>query len=93
MDYQQIDILEDRINQAVDLIARLKEENRHLKQQNSELRERAEESEKTLKMLQDEFQHLTNAQKETENFKEREALLKRKVEAMLSKLDTIQLSI
>lgn len=93
MDYQQIDILEDKINMAVDLIVRLREENRQLTQQNLELREKAEESEKALKMLKDEFQHLTMVKEETENMKKREVLVKSKVEAMLSKLDAIQLSI
>jgi len=93
MDYQQIDILEDKINMAIELISRLRKENRQLEQQNSELLERAEKSETALKMLQEEFQHLTAIQNETESYQKREKVIKDKVEAMLSKLDSIQFSV
>jgi len=93
MDYQQIDILEDKINMAIELISRLRKENRQLEQQNSELLERAEKSETALKMLQEEFHHLTAIQNETESYQKREKVIKDKVEAMLSKLDSIQFSV
>jgi len=92
MDYQQIDILENKINMAVDLIMRLREENRQLKQDNHELQEKAEENDKALRLLQDEFQHLSAVHEEAENLQKHEDLLKAKVEAMLAKLEGIQLS-
>lgn len=93
MDYQQLDILEDKINLAVELISRLREENQQLDQENSELRERVEKGENALKTLQEEFQHFTTMQQEAENYKKKEELIKEKVEAMLSKMESIQFSV
>lgn len=93
MDYQNIDILEDKINMAVELIARLKKENRELKQQNLEMKSQLEKDQETLQKLQAEYDALITQQSEIADFKTREAKVKDKVEGMLSKLNAIQLSL
>ena len=92
MDYQSLDILEEKINMAVELIARLREQNHRLKEENGHLRSRMEERELELKTIQEEFQHLSTIKQETQNYQEREKLIKGKVESMLSKLDAVQLT-
>jgi len=93
MDYQQIDILEDKINMAVELISRLKNENRELKKQNMEMKQLVEKNNEALQKLQADYDALLAKQEEANEYQAREAKVKDKVEGMLNKLNAIQLSL
>jgi len=93
MDYQQIEILEDKINLAVELIARLKNENRELKQRNAEIMQQLEASELAFKQMKADFENLQTRQEDYFQIKQREEKVREKVEGMLQKLNAIQLSL
>lgn len=90
MDYQELDILEDRITKAVELINILRHENEELKQQNAELLTKAEENEGIIQKLREDYQNLNQLQEQTEQYREKEEKIKSKVEGMLSKLESLQ---
>lgn len=93
MDYQQIEILEDKINLAVELIARLKNENRELKQRNAEIAQQLEASELAFKQMKVDFDNLQTRQEDYFQIKQREEKVREKVDGMLQKLNAIQLSL
>ena len=93
MDYQQIDILEDKINMAVELLARLKKENQDFKQRNADLQQKLEASEHAFEQMKADYDALLNNQEDVSLIKQREEKVREKVEGMLNKLNSIQLSL
>lgn len=89
MDLEQLDILEEKINQAVRVIEKVKLENRELLRANQELRSEVDEKERVLQQLKEENENLTQ-QNESSMGKEKEEIIKSKVEQMLSRLDDLQ---
>jgi len=91
MDDNELEVLEERVSRAVELIHRLKSENQTLHLQNQELKVRLEEHERTIAELQAQSASLMELQAERDRYREREQLIRHKVESLLAKLDSLEL--
>ncbi|MFQ5650165.1 MAG: hypothetical protein ACE5IY_09510 [bacterium] len=90
MDLQQLEILEEKVGQAVQFIERLKRENQALQKEIDELRSESQSNEQLIKQLKEENHNLKLVQNESSLGKEKEEQIKSKVEQMLSKLEELQ---
>ncbi|MCI0512926.1 cell division protein ZapB [candidate division KSB1 bacterium] len=90
MDFQKFEILEDKINNAVNLITQLRRENQEFAQKNSDLEQKLARSEQALKEFQTKFEAFEAKQEDFLKYKTREAQLKEKIESMLLKLNSIE---
>jgi FtsZ-binding cell division protein ZapB len=90
MDIEQLDILEVKINQAVRTLEKARIENQELMKTNQELRATSEEKDRVIQQLRDENEGLKQLQNENSLDKEKEELIKSKVEQMLSRLDDLE---
>ena len=90
MDIEQLDVLEEKINQAVKLIEHLMQENDQLKAEVKELRSESESRERTVLQLKEENQNLQLVQTDSILGREKEEKIRSKVEQMLAKLDELQ---
>lgn len=90
MDIEQLDVLEEKINQAVKLIEHLMQENDQLKAEVKELRSESESRERTVLQLKEENQNLQLVQTDGILGREKEEKIRSKVEQMLAKLDELQ---
>jgi len=90
MDIEQLDVLEEKINQAVKLIEHLMQENDQLKAEVKELRSESESRERTVLQLKEENQDLQLVQTDGILGREKEEKIRSKVEQMLAKLDELQ---
>lgn len=90
MDIEQLDVLEEKINQAVKLIEHLMQENDQLKAEVKELRSESESRERTVLQLKEENQNLQLVQTDSILGREKEDKIRSKVEQMLAKLDELQ---
>ncbi|HEX9654157.1 MAG TPA: hypothetical protein VGA99_10630 [bacterium] len=94
MDVKQLDDLEERINQAVGLIEKLRKENQELLRVNQQLRSDAQSREMLFQKLQAENENLRQLQNDSTSIgKEKEAVIKSKVEQMLARLDELSYNI
>jgi FtsZ-binding cell division protein ZapB len=90
MDLKQLEDLEEKINQAVGLIEKLRMENLELQQANQQLRSEAQSREMLFEKLKEENEHLRRMQSESSSLgKEKEEKIKTKVEQMLARLDEL----
>ncbi|MFQ5604707.1 MAG: hypothetical protein ACE5HS_15660 [bacterium] len=89
---QQLDILETKINQTINLIEKLKEENQELLKVNEELRLNVESQNQLINELREENHNLKQMHSDASLNKEKEEQIKHKVEQMLSRLDELQFS-
>ena len=85
----QLEILEKKINNTIQLINNLQAENSGLKKYNAELINRVQEQEKSIQRLREEYQKLKELQN-ISHFNEKEEEIKQKVKGMLAKLDNLQ---
>ena len=90
MQLDQLEILEEKINTAIQVINKLQAENNELKKYNMELIKRVQEHETTIQKLHEEYQILKDQQNNTNFNNEKEEEIKHKVEGILAKLDTLQ---
>lgn len=90
---EQLEILEAKINQAVEMIDRLKNENQELQNGNRELRAESESKDLIIQQLKEENQNLQQMKIESSIDKEKEEKIKSKVDKMLSRLDELQLNL
>ena len=90
MDIEQLDILEGKISQAVRIIEKVKLENQELARTNQELRSGAEDKERIIQQLREENEGLKQLQNNAAMDKDKEELIKSKVEQMLSRLDDLE---
>ncbi len=90
MDIEQLDILEGKISQAVRIIEKVKLENQELARTNQELRSGAEDKERIIQQLREENEGLKQLQNNAAMDKDKEDLIKSKVEQMLSRLDDLE---
>jgi len=90
MDIEQLDVLEEKINQAVKLIEHLMQENDQLKAEVKELRSESESRERMVLQLKEENQNLQLVQTDSILGREKEEKIRSKVEQMLAKLDELQ---
>ncbi|MCI0496015.1 hypothetical protein L0Z72_13505 [candidate division KSB1 bacterium] len=91
MDYQLVDILDDKINKIIKLIELLRSENQELKLINQKLIEQLKTREQAQKELQVKFDELAARQDEFIQAKAREVQIRERVENMLEKLELLQL--
>lgn len=91
MDYQLVDILDDKINKIIKLIELLRSENQELKLINQKLIEQLKTREQAQKELQVKFDELAGRQEEFIQAKAREVQIRERVENMLEKLELLQL--
>lgn len=87
---EQLEVLEQRINEAVTLIDQLKTENQRLANENMELRSQSQSRELLIQQLKEENQNLKEMQSQSTLGQEKEQKIKNKVEQMLRKLDQLQ---
>ena len=88
MQSDQLDILEEKINNAVLLIAKLQAENGELKKQTKELTSRLQENEKIIQQIREENQKIKEQKGNPQDFQEKEEKIRQKIEGMLAKLDS-----
>ncbi|MFQ5823695.1 MAG: hypothetical protein ACE5JB_06540 [bacterium] len=93
MEMEQLEILETKINQAVELIGKLKKENQEMLNSNRELRTESESKDLIIQQLKEENKNLQQMHSKSSLGKEKEEKIKSKVEQMLSRLDDLQLNI
>jgi hypothetical protein len=93
MDLEQLEVLEQKISEAVRVIEALKVQNQRLANENRELLGEVQSKEQLLQKVQEENQNLNLLQKESSLDKEKEEKIKSKVEQMLSKLDELETTI
>jgi FtsZ-binding cell division protein ZapB len=89
MDLKQLDDLEERINQAVWLIEKLRAENQELARTNQQLRSELQSRDMLFQRLQEENDHLRKQHNESTLGKEKEEKIRSKVEQMLARLDEL----
>jgi len=89
MGLKNLEILEEKITKAVALVKELQAENQRLRQQNRELLEKTHQDQLTIQRLEQERETLLQFRTEAENFKHKEEKIRTIVEAMLSKLQSI----
>lgn len=90
MEIQQLDILEERITRAIDLIGQLKSENEELKGRVIEIEGESQSKQRLIEQLKEENQGLRLLHNEASLGKEKQEKIRSKVEQMLSKLDELQ---
>lgn len=90
---EQLEILEAKINQALELIEKLRTENRELRHVNSELQSESESKDLIIQQLKEENQNLQHTKIESSIGKEKEEKIKNKVEHMLNRLEELQLNL
>lgn len=90
MEFKQLEDLEEKINQAVMLIAKLRSENQDLLRANQQLRAEAQPKEMLLQKMKEENEGLRKLQSESTSLdREKEEKIKSKVEQMLARLDEL----
>jgi FtsZ-binding cell division protein ZapB len=90
---EQLDILEAKINQALELIEKLRTENRELRHLISELRSESESKDLLIQQLKEENQNLQQMKIDSSMGKDKEEKIKDKVEHMLNRLEELQLNL
>lgn len=90
MELEQLEILERKINQAVNFIEKMKLENQTLKDEVVELRSQSKSKDEIINQLKEENHNLKLMQSEASLGKEKEEQIRSRVEQMLSKLDELE---
>ena len=89
MEFQQLEVLEEKNEKLLELVNRLKNENRELRMQNAELLAKLEENERTIEALKEQYQGVAQHQEEVERLKAREQEVRQRIQELLEKLDRI----
>ena len=90
MDFQQLDVLENKIELTVRLMGQLRKENAVLRDEANQAKEESQSKEMLIQQLQEENKSLALVQNETILGKEKEEEIRSRVEQMLSKLDELE---
>ncbi|MCH7680144.1 hypothetical protein IID10_12420 [candidate division KSB1 bacterium] len=88
MNWEHLDELESKINQAVSRIEQLQIDNQNLLDENMKLRSESQSQEILIQQLREE--NLNQAKSESSLGTEKEEKIRSKVEQMLAKLDKLQ---
>lgn len=88
MNWEHLDELESKINQAVSRIEQLQIDNQNLLDENMKLRSESQSQEVLIQQLREE--NLNQAKSESTLGNEKEEKIRSKVEQMLAKLDKLQ---
>ena len=87
MDWEHLNELESKINQAVDRIKELQIQNEKLLDENMKFRSESQSQEILIQQLKEE--NLNQTKSESSFGKEKEEMIRNKVEQMLAKLDEL----
>ncbi|MBN1154680.1 cell division protein ZapB [candidate division KSB1 bacterium] len=90
MDENQLDVLDDKINKAIEIINSLQAENNRLKDQNQELINKLGEYDELLKKLTHENEDLKTTAGQSNIKDNKQEIIKQKLETILLKLDNLQ---
>jgi FtsZ-binding cell division protein ZapB len=93
MHLESFDQLEERVNKAVKLVGKLREENKELAATNQELQAKIQEYQNAYKKLQEEHQRLKQEEKKSKQTQDKQMEITTKVQQMLQKLDIIDTGI
>lgn len=93
MNFSNLERLEEKVNQVVQQITFLKDKNRELEQENSELKSMLEDRNKLIQSYEEQIDQLKKQTQESFLFKEKEEQIKEKISGMLNKLDQLELMI
>ncbi|MDZ7373637.1 MAG: hypothetical protein ONB23_06655 [candidate division KSB1 bacterium] len=91
MEQQPIDALEEKIARLIELVNRLKLENRELRMQNAELLAKLEEDERIIETLRQEQGNAAQHEQELQRLRARDEEVKQRIQELLRKLEQIPL--
>jgi len=86
MEYQAIQILENKIDQLLTQLNELKENNRQLKATNAELMNRLQEKERFIQSTKEDADRVQTMKQEINNYRENQDKIRLKVEGLIDKL-------
>ena len=86
METQAFDVLESKIDQAMQLIVKLKNENQALKLKLQEMGNTLQEKEKIISKLREESEQAKTMEVEINQYQEKQDRIRNKVETLLDKL-------
>jgi FtsZ-binding cell division protein ZapB len=84
------EVLEKKVNEAVETINKLKKQNKDLEEQNNRLKNELEGKDKEIENLKFNNKRIQELETELNEHKEKERLVKEKVEALVTKLDNLE---
>lgn len=90
MEFQQINILESKITQALELIKRLRTENEVLQEKVGYLESQLMIREQEIENLKKQIEQQNHSDIDQNQFKRREAEIRSRVESMLAKLEALE---
>lgn len=90
MENQILDILEKRIKMVVDVIAKLREENQQLKEERSQLKEKIQEQDNNIKRLRQLCEELSLNENSSEILEKKMDQVKKRINAIITKLDELE---
>jgi len=90
MDDNQLDVLDEKINKAIEIINTLQAENNRLKEQNQELIDKLGQYDELLRQFEHENKILKDATNQLNFTNDKQEVIKQKLETMLLKLDNLQ---
>ncbi|MDZ7344143.1 MAG: hypothetical protein ONA90_06475 [candidate division KSB1 bacterium] len=91
MDLKPFDVLEEKISLTINLIKKLKQENRELHERIQSLQLESQDKDKQIAGLREELQRLKTNTQAFQQFAARETEIRGKIEKMLAKLEELQL--
>ncbi len=91
MEFQQFEILENKIVQALQLIEKLRHENETLRSEIASLKEELSRKEEEIAELNTKFEKEFENQRNTSYYQEREAQIRSKIEDMLARLEALEI--
>ena len=86
MENLSFEVLEEKINEIIDMLERIKKENQELRQKNKEFKQLLYEKEQIIQTLKTESESNIAVNNEIDNYRKNQDRIREKVEALLSKL-------
>jgi chromosome segregation ATPase len=90
MNFSNIERLEEKVNQVVQQITFLKDKNKEIEQENTELKSMLEDRNRLIQSYEEQIDQLKQQTQESSLFKEKEEEIKGKISGMLGKLDQLE---
>lgn len=90
MENQILDILENRISMAIETIAKLKEENRQLREKKTELTAQIQEQDRNIDRLRQRCEELSKNENYSGQVLEKMGRAKERIQAIITKLDELE---
>ena len=90
MNFSNIERLEEKVNQVVQQITFLKNKNKEIEHENTELKSMLEDRNSLIQSYEEQIDLLKQQTQESSSFKEKEEEIKGKISGMLGKLDQLE---